>query len=179
MKTTYKRELERNYLILEQEDFQNSYQIGMLVKNRIPGLLECRLSLVDRRAAFYYEITSRKNLRLVLDRKRLRDRELEALLRWLLQTAGSCEEYLLDTKGLILNPDYIYLDPDVWECSFCLFPFYEGDLRDGLFDLAEYLLDLNATGAARRAGYSKKTADRIGPELLGKTCYTMDRRKGA
>jgi phage terminase small subunit len=34
----------------------------------------------------------------------------------------------------------------------------------------EYLIDLNATQAAIRAGYSKKTADRIGPELLGKTC---------
>lgn len=34
----------------------------------------------------------------------------------------------------------------------------------------EYLLDLNATQAAIRAGYSEKTADRIGPELLGKTC---------
>ena len=34
----------------------------------------------------------------------------------------------------------------------------------------EYLVDLNATQAAIRAGYSKKTADRIGPELLGKTC---------
>ena len=33
----------------------------------------------------------------------------------------------------------------------------------------EYLVDLNATGAARRAGYSEKTADRIGPELLGKS----------
>lgn len=33
----------------------------------------------------------------------------------------------------------------------------------------EYLVDLNATAAARRAGYSTKTADRIGPELLGKT----------
>lgn len=32
----------------------------------------------------------------------------------------------------------------------------------------EYLLDLNATAAARRAGYSERTADRIGPELLGK-----------
>lgn len=36
--------------------------------------------------------------------------------------------------------------------------------------VAEYLLDLNATQAAIRAGYSAKTADRIGPELLGKTC---------
>jgi phage terminase small subunit len=34
----------------------------------------------------------------------------------------------------------------------------------------EYLVDLNATAAARRAGYSERTADRIGPELLGKTC---------
>lgn len=34
----------------------------------------------------------------------------------------------------------------------------------------EYLIDLNATQAAIRAGYSAKTADRIGPELLGKTC---------
>ena len=33
----------------------------------------------------------------------------------------------------------------------------------------EYILDLNATQAAIRAGYSAKTADRIGPELLGKT----------
>ncbi|TZG25594.1 terminase small subunit [Sphingomonas montanisoli] len=34
----------------------------------------------------------------------------------------------------------------------------------------EYLIDLNATQAAIRAGYSARTADRIGPELLGKTC---------
>lgn len=34
----------------------------------------------------------------------------------------------------------------------------------------EYLVDLNATQAAIRAGYSAKTASRIGPELLGKTC---------
>lgn len=38
--------------------------------------------------------------------------------------------------------------------------------------VAEYLIDLNATQAAIRAGYSEKTADRIGPELLGKTCVS-------
>lgn len=34
----------------------------------------------------------------------------------------------------------------------------------------EYLLDLNTSKAAARAGFSAKTASRIGPELLGKTC---------
>lgn len=33
----------------------------------------------------------------------------------------------------------------------------------------EYLVDLNASGAARRAGYSVRTAEWQGPQLLGKT----------
>lgn len=33
----------------------------------------------------------------------------------------------------------------------------------------EYLIDLNATQAAIRAGYSPRNADKIGSELLGKT----------
>lgn len=43
----------------------------------------------------------------------------------------------------------------------------------------EYMVDLNATQAAIRAGYSPKTADRIGPELLGKTCVSeaIEKRK--
>lgn len=32
----------------------------------------------------------------------------------------------------------------------------------------EYLVDLNATQAAIRAGYSERTASRIGPQLIGK-----------
>lgn len=33
----------------------------------------------------------------------------------------------------------------------------------------EYMIDLNATQSAIRAGYSKKTAEWIGPQLLGKS----------
>mgnify|MGYP003289632644 CR=1 FL=1 len=44
----------------------------------------------------------------------------------------------------------------------------------------EYLIDLNATQAAIRAGYSEKNADKIGSELLGKTRvseYIAERKK--
>jgi len=40
--------------------------------------------------------------------------------------------------------------------------------KQALF-VAEYLVDLNATQAAIRAGYSARNAGKIGPELLGKT----------
>ena len=42
----------------------------------------------------------------------------------------------------------------------------------------EYLVDFNATQAAIRAGYSPKTASRIGPELLGKTCVARAVEQG-
>jgi phage terminase small subunit len=44
--------------------------------------------------------------------------------------------------------------------------------------VAEFSLDCNSTQAAIRAGYSRKNADKIGPELLGKTRVreAIDRR---
>lgn len=50
----------------------------------------------------------------------------------------------------------------------------KGSRADGLTPkqarfVSEYLIDLNATQAAIRAGYSARNADKIGPELLGKT----------
>ena len=44
----------------------------------------------------------------------------------------------------------------------------------------EYLIDLNATQAAIRAGYSEKNADKIGSQLLGKTRvaeYIQERKR--
>lgn len=42
----------------------------------------------------------------------------------------------------------------------------------------EYLIDLNATQAAIRAGYSAKNADKIGSELLGKTRVQQEIQAG-
>jgi phage terminase small subunit len=41
----------------------------------------------------------------------------------------------------------------------------------------EYLIDLNATQAAIRAGYSKKNADKIASQLLGKTRVSEEIKK--
>ena len=43
--------------------------------------------------------------------------------------------------------------------------------------VAEYLVDLNATAAARRAGYSEKSASRIAIELLNKTQVSEEIQK--
>ncbi len=141
MNVAYRRELDHNYLVLEQEEYQESYQVGMLLKNKVPGFLECRMSCLDKNASLYYEITSRQSLRLVLERKRLTQTELLKLLEGICQAACSCGEYLLDVEHILLTPDYIYLDPDEWEPFFCFFPFEKQEMGGALLELAEYLLD--------------------------------------
>ncbi len=141
MEVSYRRELDHNYLVLEEKEFQENYQINMLLKNRIPGFLECRMTRVDRTASFYYEITSRQNLRLVLERKRLSLTEMIRLLEGLEQAAQTCEEYLLDGERILLQPDFIYLDPDEWKIWVCFYPFKKQELGSQLLGLAEYLLD--------------------------------------
>lgn len=141
MKTSYKRELDHNWLVLEREEYQENYQVGMLLKNKIPGFLECRLSRFDRGVFFYYEITSRQSLSLVLERKRLNLQELLKLLDGIWQAVRACSEYLLDVERLLLTPEYIYLDPDEWTVFFCFFPLEKQSPEKELLELAEYLLD--------------------------------------
>ena len=141
MEVSYRRELDHNYLVLEEKEFQENYQVNMLLKNRIPGFLECRMTRVDKKAFFYYEITSRQNLRLVLERKRLSLTEMIRLLEGLEQAAQTCEEYLLDGERILLHPDFIYLDPDEWKIWVCFYPFEKQELGSQLLGLAEYLLD--------------------------------------
>lgn len=61
---------------------------------------------MDRDASFYYEITSRQNLRLVLERKRISLTELVKLLEGLENAAATCEEYLLDSERILLQPGF-------------------------------------------------------------------------
>ena len=141
MKARYKRELNHNYLILEEETYEETYQVKMLTRNRIPGFLECRVSRLGERADFSYDITSRQSLSLVLERKRISAEEFLNLLKSLERAAESCMEYFLNTENLVLDPDYIYLDPDGWNPEFCFFPGEEEPMGEKLLGLAEYLLD--------------------------------------
>ena len=131
MEVSYRRELDHNYLVLEEKEYQENYQVQMLLKNRIPGFLECRMTRVDRDALLYYEITSRQNLRLVLERKRISLPELRKLLEGLEQAAAVCEEYLLDAERILLQPEYLYLDPDTWNVWICFIPLKRRNQAEG------------------------------------------------
>lgn len=142
MKLEYKRELDHNYLILEeqQEAAKEGYEIYMLEENQIPGLLKCTLQRLNQKQRFCYEVTSRQPLDIILERKRLVYRDLMGLLKGIHTALQGAREYLLDVNRLMLRPEYIYLNLDTEQPELCYFPYYEKPVQEQFFELAEYLL---------------------------------------
>lgn len=142
MRLEYKRELDHNYMILEEESTgeKEGYEIYMLEENRIPGLLKCTMQRTDQRRRFCYEVTSRQTLEILMERKRLTHGDLIRLLKGIRRAVASAREYLLDVNHLLLLPEYMYLNVDKGIPEFCYFPYYEKAIREQFFDLAEYLL---------------------------------------
>ena len=62
MKTSYQRELKRNYLIVEMEKSDTRgeppFEQKMLEQNQIDGILRFQVRQKDEEIRFFYEITS-------------------------------------------------------------------------------------------------------------------------
>lgn len=141
MEARYKRDLNSNYMILEEKPAgEQNHEVRMITENRIYGFLPCVYQEQADKREYYYEITGCQSMGLVYERKKLNCCQLRELLRDLekiLETAG---EYLLSPDHFLLNPEYIYLGLKPEKLFLCYFPGYEKPIRESFLDLAEYLL---------------------------------------
>jgi len=123
------------------EDLQgNEYQVRMLLVNEIPGLLRCRLRKINGETYLYYEITSKQPLTRVFEHRAAGAEDIRALALTLRETLEGIARYLLPDDGMVLEPEFIYMDLETKEMKFCYLPFLGEELRESFRGLAEYLL---------------------------------------
>lgn len=138
----YRREMNRNYLVILPEPGRNErYTVRMLLGNRIPGLLQFQEKSVNGEKKYYYDITSRQPLGRILERRTIKEAELRTVFFDLLFTLRQMERFLLDENQICLKPEYIYLEPDTFRCSFCLVPGRYEDFESAFRELAQYFLN--------------------------------------
>lgn len=140
MEISYKREMKHNYLVIEGENQENSYEVRMMAGNVIEGLMRFRMKLVDDSCQYCYEITSKQPLSRLLENKSLTTREIRQLFLEMSRTLNRMEEYLLKEDQILLQPDYIYVEPELFAVEFCLIPGRKGSFPAELCKLLEYLL---------------------------------------
>lgn len=142
MDIRYRRELNRNYLIVSMEDtWDGDYRIKMLESNQIPGLLKFYSKEVDGEMEFYYEISSRQPLSRILEIRAITEEELRKLFFLIAAVLKRMEGYLLEERQILLEAEYIYVSPETFEISFCCVPGFMGNFPESLRMLLQYLLN--------------------------------------
>ncbi|MTK06757.1 MAG: FHA domain-containing protein [Hungatella sp.] len=141
MIVTYRREMKHNYLIIEQDNAQmQRYEENMLKENKISGLLKFQLKQIDNRKYFYYEITSKQPLSRILEFHSINKQELINLSTGIAQILNRLPAYLLKEDQILLQPEYIYIEPEQFFVSLCLIPGRDRKFSAEMSELLRYLL---------------------------------------
>ena len=96
MEISYRREMKRNYLVVEPENKEEAgYEARMLEENHIQGLLKMRIKYQEGQPLYYYDITSRQPLSRLLEKRFITKNEIWTILMQLHSTLTRMEAFLL------------------------------------------------------------------------------------
>lgn len=162
MEVSYRRDLNHNYLILEDIDITGrEYTVRMMERNSIPGLLQLELRKINGKVCLYYEITARQPLTRLFEKRSMGSREIEEVLRGIERALDGVQQYLLESRDLLLDPEYIYVDPETEELCMCYVPGISAGRQNTVPILAEFIL--------KKLDHGDRRAVDLGYELYGQT----------
>lgn len=138
---SYERDYKNNYLVIPNDKvINNSYQLKMIVKNEINGLLRCKERLVNGEGMICYEITSKQSINNIWKNRLIQYEDVRKLFYALRKVIEDIHKYILYSTDLILSPEFIFYDLDSDDYYFLYHPFAE-DEAEGLFELFNFLTE--------------------------------------
>ena len=128
MKTYYKNDLKKTYLILDgMEGEQEDYQTIMLRECEIQGLLRVEIRYIDNQTQYQYDISGKTAFKTLYEKMNLHYEEMKRLVENLLHTIQTIRKYMLDANCILLEPEYIFCDSKGF--YFCYYPACRKDAK--------------------------------------------------
>lgn len=139
MKTYYKNDLKKAYLILEgTEGEQEDYQIVMLRENDIDGILKTDVRYMDNQSNYYYDISGKTSFKTLHEKINLSYDIMKRLVGSLLQTIQMVRKYMLDANCILLEPEFIFCDQEKF--YFCYYPPCQENAKEAFHKLTEFFV---------------------------------------
>lgn len=159
----FENNMEHTYLVVKEKEFfedENKIQdfrSNMLVYNCIPGLLRAEKKERFGQTAYCYDVSRLVSLQNLYERREIKEHEVRTFLDCCIRTVRNLEEYLLDENQIILDPSYIFMEPQTGKVQFVYYPDYESDFRKDFQKLSDFLLT--------KIDHTEKKAVLLGYEL--------------
>lgn len=140
MKEQLKRELNKTYLILSSGDekYEESYEIEMLVKNKLETILPLHVLRMDGIAELYYEVSSKQTLKDCAERVKINAQTIRCLFETIDYMIGEMKDYLLEMECIVLRLDHIYTKDGKF--YFCYCPWERKDVLNSFRGMLEEIL---------------------------------------
>lgn len=138
MKTEYKTELGKSYMVLQCDKKEDSFAMQMLEENHIRSLLPFERRCFNGKLQFFYDITGKCALADRAEKMSLGEKDVRRLLQGLYCVFEEIHSYFLGADGLLLQEEYIYEMQE--KIFFCYCPSKEAH-GFGIEIFAERLLD--------------------------------------
>ncbi len=130
----YENNSTSNYLVLRPKTDREiiNYQTQMLLNNKIDGILDFNINYIKDNWNCYYDITSKYTLESFLLRKHFSRDEFLLTLRMIINNIINLKNYLLYDSNILLDENYIYIEPESMIIYFVYIPFQncENNLKD-------------------------------------------------
>lgn len=119
------------------------YQLLMIAGNRIPGYLEVTRRQDNDKIYLLYDVTDKISLKEITENRKLSKTEFSNVIEAVLRAAEDGRSYQLANKGLIIDPEYIYLSKKNTEVGLIYLPFYNDDVNASMLQnlIRDFIMD--------------------------------------
>ncbi len=140
LEETYERSYNHNYMIIPAKEKEYSgFCEKIIQENEILGLLPCQFRVLEGKLFFYYEISGKRTLNQLFQKKKIGVQEMRRLLSGLSALQKESQRYLLDFQKYILKPEYLYSDFDIEHLYAVYYPDYLG--KTALEEIGSFFIE--------------------------------------
>lgn len=127
MQAEYINSFNHNYIKVKSKMELNKklrYQYQILTTRKLEGMLPVNMHVANGECGLYYEISSKQSLPKWFLKEKIGREWMEKFILGLQTVLWSMEQYLLDNRNLILNPEYIFQDMETEKIFFLYMPYF-------------------------------------------------------
>ncbi len=141
MEVTYRKNLSRSYMCIEEQGQPlEPYELQMLEKHAIPGLLHLQTVFSEGKCRYLYDISGKQQLGDYFAGKKIGHETLRQFLYAVHSVCTDLPEYLLREGGLCLELEFIYVNLQDSSLQFTYLPFQDKNPPEAFEACMEQLL---------------------------------------
>jgi len=143
MDVEYKKDLHHNYMVITEKENSKAekFCIKMLSIVSIEGLLKMDRRTIDNQVLYYYDISAKQSIHILLDKSVLSYEIVKQLFSRIIITIEKAYEYLLLEDDFVLTPEFIYMEVTTDTPYLCYLSGYQKNIKDQISSFIEYIMN--------------------------------------